>query len=55
MPHWGLAGFGPPGVEAVLALLQRELMMAMKSMGTPTLADITGDHVRVLARTPPAA
>jgi isopentenyl diphosphate isomerase/L-lactate dehydrogenase-like FMN-dependent dehydrogenase len=37
---WGLASFGQPGVEAVLDILRRELVMVMKQMGTTTIADI---------------
>lgn len=43
---WGLAAFGQEGVEAVLAILRRELETIMKQMGTPTLAAITPEHVR---------
>jgi 4-hydroxymandelate oxidase len=38
---WGLAAFGQAGVEQVLELLNAELAMVMKQMGTPTLADIS--------------
>ena len=37
---WGLASFGQPGVEAVLDILRRELVMVMKQMGTTTIAAI---------------
>jgi len=37
---WGLASFGQPGVETVLDILRRELVMVMKQMGTTTIADI---------------
>jgi isopentenyl diphosphate isomerase/L-lactate dehydrogenase-like FMN-dependent dehydrogenase len=37
---WGLASFGQPGVEAVLDILRRELVMVMKQMGTTTIADV---------------
>jgi isopentenyl diphosphate isomerase/L-lactate dehydrogenase-like FMN-dependent dehydrogenase len=37
---WGLASFGQPGVEAVLEILRRELVMVMKQMGTTTIAGI---------------
>jgi isopentenyl diphosphate isomerase/L-lactate dehydrogenase-like FMN-dependent dehydrogenase len=43
---WGLAAFGQEGVEAVLALLRRELELSMKALGTPTLAAITRAHVQ---------
>ena len=42
---WGLGAFGQPGVERVLELLTRELEIAMKVSGTPTIADITPRHV----------
>jgi isopentenyl diphosphate isomerase/L-lactate dehydrogenase-like FMN-dependent dehydrogenase len=38
---WGLAAFGQPGVEAVIDILNRELMTIMRQAGTPTLAGIT--------------
>jgi len=37
---WGLASFGQPGVEAVLDILRRELVMVMKQMGTTTIGAI---------------
>jgi isopentenyl diphosphate isomerase/L-lactate dehydrogenase-like FMN-dependent dehydrogenase len=43
---WGLSAFGQDGVETTLAMLQRELVMAMKAMGTPSLAAITENHVQ---------
>jgi isopentenyl diphosphate isomerase/L-lactate dehydrogenase-like FMN-dependent dehydrogenase len=43
---WGLAAFGQDGVEAVLAILRRELETIMTEMGTPNLAVITPAHVR---------
>jgi len=42
---WGLASFGQPGVEAVLDILRRELVIVMKQMGTTTIADIGGSSV----------
>lgn len=42
---WGLSAFGQKGVEAALDILQRELVMGMKAMGTPSLSDITGSYV----------
>ena len=42
---WGLAAFGQSGVEAVLALLRRELELSMRGLGTPSLAAITREHV----------
>jgi isopentenyl diphosphate isomerase/L-lactate dehydrogenase-like FMN-dependent dehydrogenase len=43
---WGLAAFGQEGVEAVLAILRRELEEIMMEMGTPDLSAITPAHVR---------
>jgi 4-hydroxymandelate oxidase len=43
---WGLAAFGQEGVEAVLAILRRELETIMTEMGTRDLASITPDDVR---------
>jgi isopentenyl diphosphate isomerase/L-lactate dehydrogenase-like FMN-dependent dehydrogenase len=45
---WGLAAFGQEGVEAVLAILRRELETIMKEMGTRTLGAITPRHVALL-------
>jgi isopentenyl diphosphate isomerase/L-lactate dehydrogenase-like FMN-dependent dehydrogenase len=42
---WGLAAFGQSGVEAVLDILNRELVAIMRQAGTPTLADITSASV----------
>jgi isopentenyl diphosphate isomerase/L-lactate dehydrogenase-like FMN-dependent dehydrogenase len=42
---WGLASFGEPGVEAVLDILRRELVMVMKQMGTTTIAAIDRSSV----------
>jgi isopentenyl diphosphate isomerase/L-lactate dehydrogenase-like FMN-dependent dehydrogenase len=44
---WGLAAFGQPGVEAVIDILTRELQQIMRQAGTPTLSNITPDHVVV--------
>src|SRR5208282_5891473 len=38
---WGLAAFGQPGVEAVLAIMRRELETIMRQAGTPSVARIT--------------
>jgi len=43
---WGLAAYGQEGVEAVLAILRKELETIMHEMGTPNLAAITEDFVR---------
>ena len=42
---WGLASFGQEGVEAVLALLRRELEIVMRQAGTTTVKRITKNHV----------
>jgi 4-hydroxymandelate oxidase len=42
---WGLAAFGQSGVEAVIDILNRELVTIMKQAGTATIAGITPDHV----------
>ena len=42
---WGLAAFGQSGVEAVLDILNRELVTVMRQAGTPTIAAIDGRHV----------
>ena len=41
----GLAAFGQPGVEVVLAMLRRELELVMRQAGTPSLATIDGSYV----------
>ncbi|MBZ5528021.1 MAG: alpha-hydroxy-acid oxidizing protein [Acidobacteriia bacterium] len=38
---WGLGAFGQPGVEAVLAILRRELEAIMRQAGTPAIDRIT--------------
>ena len=38
---WGLAGFGQAGVERSLEILNAELEITMRSMGTPTVQSIT--------------
>lgn len=42
---WGLAAFGQAGVEQVLRILRRELLIAMRQAGTRNLAEITPAHV----------
>jgi hypothetical protein len=39
--HTGLAAFGPPGVEAVLEILLRELKTIMRQAGTASIGQIT--------------
>ncbi|MDT8399546.1 MAG: alpha-hydroxy acid oxidase [Pseudomonadales bacterium] len=43
---WGLGAFGRDGVAQVLRILDRELEVAMRQAGTPTLADISSAIVR---------
>ena len=42
---WGLAAFGQPGVEAVLAIMRRELQIAMREAGTTSVEKITHAYV----------
>jgi len=42
---WGLASFGQEGVEAVLAILRRELLMVMRQAGTTSVKGITREYV----------
>jgi isopentenyl diphosphate isomerase/L-lactate dehydrogenase-like FMN-dependent dehydrogenase len=42
---WGLASFGQEGVEAVLAILRRELEIVMRQSGTTSLKAITQAYV----------
>lgn len=44
---WGLAGFGQPGVEHALDLLDAELVRIMRLAGVTTIADIDGAFVKV--------
>ncbi|MSU24166.1 MAG: alpha-hydroxy-acid oxidizing protein [Opitutus sp.] len=43
---WGLGAYGQPGVERCLEILTVELEVAMRHMGTPTLASITRSSVQ---------
>jgi isopentenyl diphosphate isomerase/L-lactate dehydrogenase-like FMN-dependent dehydrogenase len=45
--RWGLAAYGPAGVQRILEILQGELVMAMAQTGCPDLASIN----RTLLRT----
>jgi isopentenyl diphosphate isomerase/L-lactate dehydrogenase-like FMN-dependent dehydrogenase len=47
---WGLGAFGQEGVEAVLEILTRELRLAMRYAGTPTISNITRVHVVARSR-----
>ena len=42
---WGVAGFGQPGVEAVLEILRRELRTIMRQAGTTSIDMITRNYV----------
>jgi 4-hydroxymandelate oxidase len=42
---WGLASFGQAGVEAVLDVLRRELVTAMRQAGTRSISEITRAYV----------
>jgi 4-hydroxymandelate oxidase len=42
---WGLASFGQPGVEAVLAILRRELQTIMRQAGTTSIDKITSAYL----------
>jgi 4-hydroxymandelate oxidase len=42
---WGLASFGQEGVEAVLAILRKELEIVMRQCGTPSLKQITAAYL----------
>ena len=44
---WGLGAFGQAGVERALDILTQELQVAMKSFGTPGIADIGPDNIGV--------
>jgi 4-hydroxymandelate oxidase len=43
---WGLASFGAAGVAQVMRILDRELDIAMRQAGTPSLADIDAGLIR---------
>jgi 4-hydroxymandelate oxidase len=44
--RWGLAAYGPAGVQRVIEILQAELIMAMAQTGRPDLASIDRSLVR---------
>jgi 4-hydroxymandelate oxidase len=44
--RWGLAAYGPAGVQRVLEILQAELVIAMAQTGRPDLASIDRSLVR---------
>jgi 4-hydroxymandelate oxidase len=43
---WGLSAYGQAGVEAVIDMFRRELLLVMQQCGTKSLADITTALVR---------
>ena len=45
--RWGLAAYGPAGVQRILEILQGELVMAMAQTGRPDLASIDRGLVRM--------
>jgi isopentenyl diphosphate isomerase/L-lactate dehydrogenase-like FMN-dependent dehydrogenase len=44
--RWGLASYGPAGVQRVIEILQAELMLAMAATGRPTLDSIDRSLVK---------
>lgn len=46
---WGLASFGQEGVETVLDILRRELLLTMRQSGVTSIKGITRNHI--VART----
>lgn len=46
VPRWGLAAYGPAGVQRILEIMQAELVQAMAYTGRPTLASIDSTLVR---------
>jgi isopentenyl diphosphate isomerase/L-lactate dehydrogenase-like FMN-dependent dehydrogenase len=42
---WGLGAFGQDGVEAVLAILKRELEIVMRQAGTTSISKVTSAYV----------
>jgi 4-hydroxymandelate oxidase len=42
---WGVAAFGQPGVETVLAILRREFNLVMAECGKKTIAEINGASI----------
>ncbi|MBL8212624.1 MAG: alpha-hydroxy-acid oxidizing protein [Bryobacterales bacterium] len=56
VPRWGLAAYGPGGVQRVLEILQAELKLAMAQAGCKDTASATRSLVAARPRTPvPAA
>jgi isopentenyl diphosphate isomerase/L-lactate dehydrogenase-like FMN-dependent dehydrogenase len=46
VPLWGLASYGPAGVQRVLEILQAELVQAMVDAGRPTLVSLDRSLLR---------
>jgi 4-hydroxymandelate oxidase len=46
VPRWGLASFGDAGVQRVMEIMQRELLLAMAATGRSNLASIDRSLVR---------
>ncbi len=46
VPRWGLAAYGAEGVQRVLEILQKELVLAMAQNGCPTIASIDRSLIR---------
>jgi L-lactate dehydrogenase (cytochrome) len=42
---YSLAAYGQPGIERMMRMFRDELVMVMRLMGTPTIADVGPDHV----------
>jgi len=42
---WGLAAFGQEGVEAVLDILRKELLIVMRQAGTRSIGEINRSYV----------
>jgi isopentenyl diphosphate isomerase/L-lactate dehydrogenase-like FMN-dependent dehydrogenase len=46
VPRWGLAAYGPAGLQRILEMMQGELLLAMAGTGRPTLDSIDRTLVR---------
>jgi len=46
VPRWGLAAYGPPGVQRILEIMQAELVQGMAYTGRPALTSIDRSIVR---------
>ena len=44
--RWGVAAYGPPGLQRILEIVQSEVLLAMAHTGRPTLASIDRTLVR---------